>query len=412
MKPLNLVEIKLIAEELQDLIGARLQNVIANEFEYGFEVYHNRKTSWLYLTLDSQVPMLFELKEVGIFKKTTPLSLFIKAHCVGKSLTRIKFLNESGRVIFLQWGPDEHYCNFEIRLFPHGQNLIVYTPDKRMSWAKVKDLPLSTSQQFETVRNYDAIKEEWRANLVKVKNVIKVDKSSEILSKKIKNLEAVKMNLLDYDKNKWRELGEWLKQNQTLEVLEKWKSMIDDKLNLSKNIQNVFIKSKQFEAKKNGMHERIKVLENEIKGLQKREDQRLQLDSFEHGENLEKSQENLLFKFKIKGKRIPLKNHVVAYVGKSARDNLLLLRKSKAWDYWLHLKDYPGAHGFIKRNKNQNIPHSEIEIVAKAVAEKSKLTIGESFDVILTECRFVKPIKGDKIGRVTYKNEISFVFKM
>jgi predicted ribosome quality control (RQC) complex YloA/Tae2 family protein len=97
-------------------------------------------------------------------------------------------------------------------------------------------------------------------------------------------------------------------------------------------------------------------------------------------------------------------------VGRSAKDNLSLLRAAKPWDIWLHVKDVPGCYGLLRRNKNQEIPEALLQEAARKVVDfslKAKRTLreGERFEVLVAECRYVRPIKGDHIGRVRYSNE-------
>ncbi|MBY0386123.1 DUF814 domain-containing protein, partial [bacterium] len=100
-----------------------------------------------------------------------------------------------------------------------------------------------------------------------------------------------------------------------------------------------------------------------------------------------------------------------AFIGKSAEDNLKILRKSKAWHLWLHIKDLPGSHGIIAFDKSVKVPLEIVREVALWVVEQSlsakqrESWKGVKCDVIYCECRFVTPIRGDKLGRVTFKNE-------
>ena len=99
---------------------------------------------------------------------------------------------------------------------------------------------------------------------------------------------------------------------------------------------------------------------------------------------------------------------LVAYMGKSAGDNMDLLRRSKPFDLWLHLKDYPSAHAIIHKQKDQKINDADIMkiaawLVKEGLSEK-KTQAGGKFSVVMVECRHVKPLKGDKLGRVTYHN--------
>ncbi len=130
---------------------------------------------------------------------------------------------------------------------------------------------------------------------------------------------------------------------------------------------------------------------------------------------------NQLTKHKISGKTTDIKSRkmlldsgAAVFMGKSAKDNLALLRQARAWDFWLHLRDYPGAHAIIHREKNQNINNNEFQSVVKWLAEESlsakSLQKGTRLDVVIAEVRFVRPIKGDKLGKVNYHSEKTLTF--
>ncbi len=117
----------------------------------------------------------------------------------------------------------------------------------------------------------------------------------------------------------------------------------------------------------------------------------------------------LLKKSNAKGRKLLLAENIEAVFGKSAKDNLALLRRAQPWDLWVHLRDLPSSHLFIRRSRNKNVDHTLLLTAAKWLLNetigKNKVIKGDRYDVIVTECRFVKPIKGDKIGRVTFHNE-------
>jgi predicted ribosome quality control (RQC) complex YloA/Tae2 family protein len=198
-----------------------------------------------------------------------------------------------------------------------------------------------------------------------------------------------------------------LKTHGTLDVPEHLQSYISKSESLSWNIENTFSKSKQLVGKKDGARERLVELEKEIKTL-------------ENARFKEKPQKtgliDLMQKADARGRKFTLESGALAYCGKSAADNLALLRQAKAWDYWLHLKDYPGAHAIIHRQRDQEISSSEIQEVAGWVAKESlsskSLMVGQKVAVVMVECRFVRPIKGDKLGRVTYHGEKTFHFTL
>jgi len=73
-------------------------------------------------------------------------------------------------------------------------------------------------------------------------------------------------------------------------------------------------------------------------------------------------------------------------VGKNEKGNIKLLKNSNANDYWLHIKNYPGAHVIIKNNK--------LKIDDKVLKEAAKLAVAFSNKnegiVDYTKRKFVK----------------------
>ncbi|MFM6928594.1 MAG: DUF814 domain-containing protein, partial [Bdellovibrio sp.] len=198
-----------------------------------------------------------------------------------------------------------------------------------------------------------------------------------------------------------------LKSHGTFDVPEHLKDFVSTSVSLSWNIENAFSKAKQLVGKKDGARERLQELEVEI----------AQLEKAQFKEKQSKPQLiDLMSKADARGRKLTLDSGALAYCGKSAADNLALLRQAKAWDFWLHLKDYPGAHAIIHRQRDQEISQDEIQQVAAWVARESlsskSLMVGQKVAVVMVECRFVRPIKGDKLGRVTYHSEKTFHFSL
>ncbi|MFN8944425.1 MAG: hypothetical protein ACK5WZ_07355 [Pseudobdellovibrionaceae bacterium] len=172
-------------------------------------------------------------------------------------------------------------------------------------------------------------------------------------------------------------------------------------------VESAFEENKQQTRKIAGLQERLQLLSEEIEILQNQTYQ-----SFLQSPGAKKKPQRELEE--VKARKMNLISGAIVYLGKSAADNLKILRTAKAWDYWLHLRDLPGAHAIIHRDRNQNLSDEEIRKVAQWVIKesvKSKMKLdGQKFDVMMTECRFVKPIKGDRLGRVNFSNEKNFVY--
>ena len=109
------------------------------------------------------------------------------------------------------------------------------------------------------------------------------------------------------------------------------------------------------------------------------------------------------------GKSGPLKvttpEGYVVWVGRNSRQNeQVTFDKGGGVDLWLHARDVPGAHVVIKFD-GRPIPESVIERAAGIAAYYSALRSEGKVIVDVTECRYVKKIKGAGPGMVTYRNE-------
>src|SRR4051794_31818429 len=124
MKPLTQSEFQTILAELRSLAGAFLQEIQAAPGAFGLGLFHSGRLQWLWFDLDPTRPLVLKLdKPPHASKKPIPLVLFLRAHARGRKLTQVTTTDE-GRVGQLLFGEPPDACEFEFRLFPHGQNLL------------------------------------------------------------------------------------------------------------------------------------------------------------------------------------------------------------------------------------------------------------------------------------------------
>ncbi|MEO1665478.1 MAG: NFACT RNA binding domain-containing protein [Chloroflexota bacterium] len=103
--------------------------------------------------------------------------------------------------------------------------------------------------------------------------------------------------------------------------------------------------------------------------------------------------------------RLVSKDGFVMWVGRNSRQNdAATFGKGGGDDLWLHARDVPGAHVVIKFD-GRKIPEDVIEQAASIAAFYSKLRIEGNVIVDVTQCKYVKKIKGAAPGMVTYRNE-------
>ena len=89
-------------------------------------------------------------------------------------------------------------------------------------------------------------------------------------------------------------------------------------------------------------------------------------------------------------------------VGKNAKSNATLTTKlSGPHDLWLHARGVPGSHVVIRRpNKTTQVPKPSIEAAAQIAAHFSDARTQPLAPVIVTERKYVRPVKGGPPGLV------------
>jgi len=94
-------------------------------------------------------------------------------------------------------------------------------------------------------------------------------------------------------------------------------------------------------------------------------------------------------------------------VGKNAKSNAELTTKhSGPHDLWLHARGVPGSHVVIRRpNKTAQVPKPIIEAAARIAAHFSDARPQPLAPVIVTERKYVRPVKGGPPGLVRVDRE-------
>lgn len=405
MQSLKPGEIAALAIGLDSLVNSRLQRIESGIDWLSFLFYGEGHEKPLFLSLKPSLPVLLPMPTPrSLKKKTIPALLFLKAHFDNHIVRQVSHDPNEGRVLRL------HFSNggvIEIRLFPHGQNLIARLDDKRLSTHKVNELQASSGASTRTetpdrtieelVVEYQSIYEK-KVDAANNQVEVKKEQIEKALAKKERALELVEKDLNEKKQIPYRLVGEWLKTYQTLDVPTEWSNYVDQKKSFAENLNVVFQKAKQTDEKLINAQNRVDELKKEIEKLKA-------------GEWLApQATQSPLKKAGAKGRTVELAGGRLLFLGRSAEENMKLLRASQPWDYWLHIKDFPGSHGIIRRNKQETISDAVFiealqHLVGKQFGAKGKAHDGEKYSCLIAECRFVKPIKGDRIGRVNYQNE-------
>lgn len=411
MKSLNQQELRTFARTVEPFLkGAQLQEVLSNDQGLALGFYRERML-WLVVDLQPAAPAILFFQDPVPFRrapKTKPVALFLSSHGKNRIFRNLSVVEEWGRVLKMELGNLESIaCEIEIHLIPKQVNFVVRADGKTISWEKPRPLKEASAEVEREQRGFEEFHQEW-LNENKKSSPQSLDPKAQWekqrqkdLQKKSKALGEIQKKLAEDQSMPWKKIGEILKVEGFAGLDAEAKKYIDLKQSVSWNIENAFQKSKQLAQKKAGTEERMRIVQGEIEALEKAQ--------FKAKAASAKPADDFMKKSAARGRTLPLADGATAYIGKSGADNLALLRQAKAWDYWLHLKDYPGAHAIIHRQKNQEVSREEMMQVALWVARESlsskTLSLGQKLAVVFVECRFVKPIKGDKMGRVTYHSE-------
>ncbi len=441
MKPLRDIELAGIANDLQSLVGAQLQEVAQTESEFGLAFYHDRRMVWLWFDLDPRRPLVLRFDDdpppAARLKAVKPALLFVRAHLVGRRLAGAAMNAALGRVLELTFHHQGgEACGLQARLFPHGANLTAFAGAKSVSLRKPKDAPAKPAARAPEVeaakdaRDWGRLRDEWLA--------LKTGKTGEgesgaasgesaaerarkafekAVAKKSQALGKMRAELVSKADPVWRAAGEWAKAHGLEGASPEIASCFDRSESLAWNIERCFQKAKDNERKLAGAQARLRSLESELDELRRKGAVGFGVDARQRPQGGGAGPAaSLLEASGARGRRFKLGADLEAYIGKSAADNLALLRRARPHDYWLHLRDYPGAHAILRRPKGRNVGDKELGeigrwVVVQSLHKPESELAGGKYDLILAECRHVRPIKGDKLGRVHYQNDRLFVVR-
>lgn len=427
MKAWRVSELDNVVATLKPLLGTRLQEIqtTASDLVLGF--YTSSGLLWLWLDLNPVHPSLLPWTELPLRLKweKTPLNLFLRAHFTGRVLSSMRRSQENGRVVHLHFGSlEEAGPELEIRLFPHGRNVLARSAGKQVAWQRPSPLEPATVKEADPfkIRNLDELRQQWlesrsgksggrkRGGIEDTRARLENE-----LQRKAKALRKVDEELTRKKDLPWRQVGNWLKENQSLEVPKAWEPFVDRRRKLSWNIDECFSRARDLEGKTFGTEKRRDLLLADIARL--KENLSLPTGQWPADALSPRTPPAPLVAAEAQGRSLRLSGEVTVIAGKSAADNMKLLRKARSWDLWLHLRDFPSSHAILFRNKNTKVTETMLHeaaawFVRSHLGKKFADRAGERFHVMVAECRHVRPIKGDKLGRVTYRDERTLIYKV
>lgn len=404
-----------------------LQDVYCVDEKLSFGFYKNHSVHWVVVDLGQTWPFIGLLPDPYKSgpKTVKPVMLFIQSRFKNRILKKIQVLKEGERII--QFIFDDQ-ARWEFHAIPGHTNFICHDQKKTISWSKVIDLHGGNSEAREhlkdtlEVRSINTISSIWQRFNVKFdKNSDQASMNSGLstydkwkkqrekdLTKKSQALEKLKAQVHNPLIQEFQKIGEHLKTLGYKNLELDWPKHIDMKLRVAQNIEICFQKSKQLKSKAAGAQKRIEILRAEIENVKD-----LSREAFDQDIESKRSRtprgklpQKQDMQIQTRKKTVDEALDIVGYMGKSAQENVKLLKAAKSWHIWIHLKDYPSAYAILFYGKNVKLSDQHIRTVAQWLVEESfrnkKEMPGYKVKVIFTECRYVKLIKGDRLGRVTY----------
>lgn len=458
MKALSLLEVKQVLESFQNLKDSKVQNIFYQGNQYLLELWSTvLKKQYIFFDINIVSPYCFLTSEkIPLEKKAfkSPVGLFSKGHLKGKKLNTISLSLSSERVLVFNF---ESFI-LEFNMIPHQANIKVSYDAKSLHWYKDKKAVERGPSAILNPRSLLNLQKEW-LNSQTLTNINK-DKAKKqntfilFLSNKIKRTKrALLKNEKDIKErqeaaNTSKAIALELRKASSMSILNPGQvACIKTEKSWAWNMDDQFSRHKKLTYKLEQTQNRQRDLKKEISTLSE-----LVENSFLKNLNIVM---NLTLLKKCKVEKIPqlllngeksyevafkkgffkkfilvndkktssekeglfpgvakrsllLDSGVMVVAGKNAKANIDLLRQAKPWHIWVHLRDYPSSHAIILKLKPQKITDKDIIKVGQWLMEmslkKGSLSIIK-LDIIYTECRFVKSIKGDSLGRVSYRNE-------
>ncbi len=433
MQSPHFYEFKAITDYINDAIeGAQLQEIISFDWGLGLGLYrfHQKpQVQWLFFDLAPQSPFICLCDENPWYKlkKVKPLGLFLSANFKNSKVENVLLKSDYGRVleIFFNTG-----FILQFRCIPRQPNLMAVADKKNMFWNKPKDLLKANLSDIDfsglETRSVPYMFKQWIEYKTSINQSQKTEKSQVPVTsyqawinqrqKDIDKKSKAKLSLFKQIDNpqiaQLQEVGEHLKIYGFKKILPEHLQLVNQNETVNWNIQKCFEKAKLAKNKIQGAANRLHIIEKEIEKLteilanssEQKFQQYVQHQSEAKLFQVQKRKSSATFRQFLLSPELG----IYCYIGKSAAENLKLLRQAKAWDLWLHLKDYPSAYAIIQKNKDQSISDEILRqaaqwLVKESVKAKDSM-IGSKLSVVIVDCRHVRPIKGDKIGRVTYNH--------
>lgn len=315
-----------------------------------------------------------------------PIELFLRSHFAGSRIVEVS--REVG---------------FQIA-FQNGNVLRVHTGRKGQVLQMVVSAEARASERA-AAKSVAEIFDLSPANEVTDSSLFKA--SSRESDRIQRAIEKVKLELEKKASDRERECAQWIVENQSLEVPAQYLDLVQEGwVSIGEATEKLFAVAKRNLKKRQRTQSRLNELELELRKLNSKSLSNETLEKEGPAKKVDST--SLLRQAKAKGRTVHLSDQFTLYIGKSASENLSLLRRSQPFDLWFHIKDEPGAHGILRRPRGVEPSDRDLMRAAQWLlfhslkGKRAEMSLGQPFDIWVAECRHVRPIKGDRLGRVQH----------
>ena len=339
---------------------------------------------------------------------SAPLALFVKSHFLGLRLLKVE-LQENISGLLFQFEQDKN-----LTFFCSYPNIYASSGGKSIFWAKPMERPPDLFFRSEEVRTVHEIFDQYKEiqeNISKKSSA--EDKSLKLLSRKRKRIiraqKQIQEDLKQLKSLNWKSVAEDLVEKRHLPTEQKGKSLLDFSKSFTWNLNNCYYQHKKTKTRIEGRQKRLTELNKQLMDLQENPQKYIDVE-------MSRQKQIMVAKKAFKGsssfKTILLEDGLTLIIGKNAEDNLKVLRQARPWHFWFHLKGRPCAHAILIKERTQKVPQETLRRIGRRYVEQvlHKVSDLRGQEWIVTEVRYVRALKG-KTGRVTYKNEMFFVYK-
>jgi hypothetical protein len=448
------------------LLGQYFQNLLIEKNLVALE-YFDGIPHWLVVDFSkSDLVLVDSMSSKSRIKR--PIEGFVRKHFFESRVTDLTLIQSKGRVFRIDFeskqspsaesqlnDADISPVYFEFSLIPRRGNFSAIAQGKAVHLNKPQDLQRenqndSTLPQNAGLIDWPKLFADWQANReqstqskTKQKNIAQLNHSEKIetqknalektIKKKEKALAAIEEELQNHRATaamNWAVEFSSGKLNGPQLKAALAAASIPETTPRGKTVDLLFQWAKKLKAKHAGTEERLALVRSEVNSLKEKLTE-LESRGEGSGEFSDvpallpaqlptklpiKSQANLPLKRLEKFRKVQVNELSWVVWGKNGQENLELLRLARPWDLWSHLRDYPGAFVVLFRPKGLHPNPNELqkmgEILVHSSFQRKKLQPGEAFQMVLCECRFVRPIKGAKAGLVQYREETPYLYRV